>query len=91
MGFNPTYADLFTALSSCFTLLCLFGGILNLFLWRKKVDASLWNGILTIEAGIFGICFAMMLFNTFLPPIVLSGLIFVFLTGGMFSVGRARA
>lgn len=76
-GFNPTWMDLFTALSTCFSLVCLFGGLLNLFLWRQRAEDYLWRGILNIELVVYGIMLAVMARFTFLPPIVLSALIFL--------------
>lgn len=76
-GFKPTWMDFFTALSACFSLVCLFGGMLNMYLWRRKVDGDLWKGVLNIELVIYGIMFAVMARYTFLPPIVLSALIFL--------------
>jgi hypothetical protein len=40
-GIHRSMWDLFRALSSCFTLLCLLGGFTNIYLLRKKVDAEL--------------------------------------------------
>ena len=76
-GFNPTWMDLFTALSTCFSLVCLFGGLLNLFLWRQQAEDYLWRGVLNIELVVYGIMLAVMARFTFLPPIVLSALIFL--------------
>ena len=78
-GFHPTMGNLFTALSSCFSLLCLLGGLTNAYLLKKKVDAGVLKGIVWINLLVFGICFVMMLLFTFLPPIVLTGLIVLFL------------
>lgn len=77
--FHPTPANLFTALSSCFSLLCFLGGLTNAYLLKKKVGAAIMRGILLIDLLVFGICFVMMAVFTFLPPIVLTGLIALFL------------
>ena len=79
-GFHRTYDNLLTALSSCFSFLCLLGGLINAFLLKKKVPADLMRGILLINVLVFGACFAIMAIFTFLPPIVLTGLIFLSLT-----------
>jgi hypothetical protein len=76
-GFHPTFGNLFIALSSCFSLLCLLGGLINAYLLKKKAPHDLIGGILLINILVFGVCFAMMAIFTFLPPIILSGLIFV--------------
>ena len=74
-GFNPTMSNLFTALSSCFTLLCAFAGAVNAFVLRKNA-VELMSGILLINVVIFGVCFGVMAVFTFPPPIILTGLIF---------------
>jgi len=75
-GFQPTFSNLFTALSSCFSLLCLLGGLTNGWLLLKHAEPNLMRGILGINVVVFGICFVIMAFFTFLPPIVCTGLIF---------------
>lgn len=76
-GFSPTYSDLFTALSSCFTFLCLFAGLTNGYLLLKHAEPSLMKGILAINVAIFGVVFLVMAVFTFLPPIVCTGVIFI--------------
>jgi hypothetical protein len=85
MGFNPSFANLFTGLSLCFTLICLFGALLNLYLKRKSIAADLWKGILLIQIIIFGAVFAAMLAFTFVPPIICTLLIFIFVCGAYIS------
>ena len=46
---------------------------------KKKVEAPILKGFVGINLLVFGICFVMMLIFTFLPPVVLTGLIVVFL------------
>lgn len=75
-GFSPTYSDLFTALSSCFTFLCLFAGLINGYLLLKHAEPNLMKGILAINVAIFGVVFLVMAVFTFLPPIVCTGVIF---------------
>ncbi|MBK7707670.1 MAG: hypothetical protein IPJ30_18455 [Acidobacteria bacterium] len=76
-GFHPSYSNLFTALSSCFSLLCFLGGITVFYLIRKGTSEETMRGLLNIHIAIFGVCFAMMAYFTFLPPIVCTGLIVV--------------
>ncbi len=76
-GFAPTYSNLFTALSSCFTFLCLFAGLTNGYLLLKHMEPNVMKGIIAINLIIFGPVFAVMAYFTFLPPIVCTGLIFV--------------
>lgn len=76
-GFHPTFGNLFTALSSCFSLLCLLAGMTNGWLLLKHAEPSVMRGIIGINVLVFSICFAMMAFFTFLPPIICTGLIFI--------------
>ena len=80
-GYQRTMHEVVNALSACFSLIYLFGGVLNIFLLRQKADPALMKGILSIQLAIFGFAFALMVIFTFLPPIVLTGLVFVFLFG----------
>jgi hypothetical protein len=81
MGFHPSFSDLFTGLSLCFTLICLFGALLNWYLKKKSLTADIWKGLLLIEMVIFGSMFIAMAVFTFLPPIICTGLIFIFVSG----------
>ena len=90
-GFHPTMGNLFTALSSCFSLLCLFGGLTNAYLLKKKVGPGILKGFVAINLLVFGICFVMMLVFTFLPPIILTGLIEVFLILAILTIQGSAA
>ena len=78
-GFHPTPQNLFTALSSSFSLLCLLGALMNAYLVRKRVGAEIMRGVLAIDLLVFGICFVVVAIFTFLLPIILIGLVVVFL------------
>lgn len=90
-GFHPTPQNLFTALSSCFSLLCLLGGLMNGYLIKKSLGAEIMRGVIVIDLLVFGICFGVMVVFTFLPPIVLTGLIVLFLTLAMVVLLRSSA
>ncbi|MBK8464628.1 MAG: hypothetical protein IPL32_02250 [Chloracidobacterium sp.] len=75
-GFAPTFQNLFTALSSCFTFLCLFAALINGYLIWKHTDVNVMKGIIGINAAVFGSVFIVMAYFTFLPPILCTGLIF---------------
>lgn len=85
-GFHPSFSNLFTALSSCMSLLCFLGGATIFQLLRKATPAETMKGLLTINVVVFGICFAMMAYFTFLPPIVCTGLIFLALVAARITV-----
>ena len=75
-GFHPTTQSLFLSMSISFTLLCLFGGILNHYLWKRNPESDLLKGIVTIQTILFGLVFVTMIPLTFLIPIIFTGLIF---------------
>lgn len=75
-GFQPTFYELFTALSSCFALMYVFGGILLFYLLKREVDSGTMKGVLNLSIFVYGVCFAVMAVFTFPPPIVLTGLVF---------------
>lgn len=77
MGMMVTTHDIMTALSACFTLVCLLGGWINVYLLRQNAPQGLVKGLISIQLLVFGILFAVMAAFTFPPPIVLTGLIFV--------------
>ena len=76
-GFHPTMQDLFTSLSACQPLLYIFGATSTLYLLRKKVDIATLRGMANINLIIFGTCFFVMLFLSFLPPVLCTGLVFL--------------
>lgn len=88
-GAHPTMGNLFTAVSSCFSLLCFLGALTNAWLLVKKADARLMKGFIAINLPVFTICFVMMLVFTFPPPIVLTGLIAFSLVLAFLTVLRA--
>ena len=90
-GFHRSMHQLFTALSACFPLLYLLGALNNIYLLKKRVDPNLVKGLLGIQLIVFGICFGLMAALTFLPPIVMSGLVFVFLGVTLLLVRGERA
>ncbi len=90
-GFTPTYYNLMTALSSCFTFLCLFAGMVNGYLLIKHTEPSVMRGIIAINVGIFGFLFAVMAYFTFLPPIIFTGLIFANLVAAFVVVPRIES
>jgi len=89
-GFKRSTNELVTALSACFSLVCLLGGLSLAFLARKQADVRIMKGVVGIHALVFGICFAVMAVFTFLPPIVLTGLIFLSLLLTFFLIPRPQ-
>lgn len=87
--FHPTMENLTTALSSCFSLLCLLGGLTNAYLLRKKAEPGIMKGFILIDLVVFAVCFVIMAVLTFLPPIVLTGLLVLFLLLAFIAVHRS--
>jgi hypothetical protein len=85
-GFHRAMDDLMTGLSMCLTLLFLFACLVSFYLLQKRVAADVMKGIVNINLIVFGFCFAWMIVFTFLPPIILSGLVFVFLLAARFAI-----
>lgn len=78
-GFYRTMNELMLPLSACLTLLCLLGGMINWYLLKKKTDSAIMKGIININLIVFGISFILTAKFAFLPPIILMGLIVLFL------------
>ncbi|HUM46152.1 MAG TPA: hypothetical protein PLD84_04435 [Chitinophagales bacterium] len=76
-GFAPSTQDIFTSFSACFALLYALGALMNGYLLRRKIDDITLKGIVNINLVVFGICFVVMASFTFLPPIVLTGMVFL--------------
>src|SRR6185295_8913969 len=89
-GFKRSTKELVTALSACFSFLCLLGGLTLAFLLRKQAEVRIMMGVVGIHALVFGICLAVMVVFTFLPPIILTGLIFLTLLLGYFVMPRQQ-
>lgn len=90
-GFHRSFGDLLTGLSMYMTLSYLLGGVLIFYLLRSRVDAAVMRGVTNIFLAIFGFAFAWMVIFTFLPPIVLTGIVFVLLLIGRLMIGRSPA
>lgn len=90
-GFHRSMSDLTTGLSICFCLACLLGGLMNQYLLRKRIGDDVMQGVININLIVFGMCFAGMLIFTFLPPIILSGLVFVFLVLARIGISNQTA
>ena len=87
-GFKRSMNELVTALSSCLSFLCLLAGVTLMFLLGKRAEAGLMKGVVLIHTVVFGILFVVVVVFTFLPPIVLTGLIFVSLLAACILVFR---
>ena len=78
-GFTPTMFEILTSLSAGFALLYLLGGLMNWYLWRSLNDRGVLRGAVLIQSIVYGIMFVVCLFFTFLPPVIMTGLVFLLL------------
>ena len=88
-GFHPTMGNLMTALSSCFTFLCVLGGLTIAYLLKKRATPEILRGIVGIHLLVIGACFTVNVVLTFLPPIILTGLCVLFLGLGFLAIPSA--
>ena len=88
-GMFHSMMDLFLALSSCFTFLYILGGVNNFFL-IKKLDQKDLKGYLVVNILVFGTCFGVMLFLTFLPPIIFTGIVFALLVASIVTLPKSN-
>ncbi len=87
-GFTPTYYNLFTAFSSCFTFLCIFAALTNGYLLIKHTEPSVMRGIIGINVAVFGLVLLTFVYFTFPALIFLAGLIFVNLLAALIVVPK---
>ena len=85
-GFHRTMSELTLVFSACLCLVCLLGGLLNWYLLRKKIEPEIMKGVITINLIVFGILFGLTARFAFLLPIILIGLIVLFLILSRFTI-----
>jgi len=83
-GIKRSFDHIFIGVSSCFTLIFLFGAALNCYFLQSAIPAAVWKGLLLIELTAYGIVFLLQIKFTFWPPIIVTGLVFLFLAGTYF-------
>ena len=88
-GFHRTMGQLLFALSACFCLVCLLGSLINWYLLRKKVQPEILQGVISINLVIFGILLVLTILFAFLMPIILAGLIVLFLLFARLAIRRS--
>ena len=81
-GFKRSYYQLFTALSSCYSFICLLSGLTLTFLLKRRAPVDILKGVAGIHALVFVALAVVIAMLTFLAPIILSGLTALFLTIG---------
>lgn len=88
-GFHRTMGEMVFTLSTCYCLVCLLGGLVNWYLLRKKAGSEIIRGVININLLVFGILLGLTIAFTFLLPITLSALIFLFLIFSRLTVTKA--
>lgn len=83
-GFKRSFGQLFIGVSTCFTMIFLLGAALNWYFLKAGISADVWKGLLLIELIAYGAVFLLQVRFTFLPPIIVTGLVFLFLAGTYF-------
>lgn len=83
-GIKRSFYSLFIGVSSCFTLIFILGGVLNWYFLKSNISGEVWKGLLLIELITYGIVFLLQVKFTFWPPIIVTGLVFLFLAGAYF-------
>lgn len=83
-GIRRSFYSLFIGVSSCFTLIFIFGAALNWYFLKAGINGEMWKGFLLIQLVAYGIVFLLQVKFTFLPPVIVTGLVFLFLAGTYF-------
>lgn len=89
-GFHHTMTEMTTVFSACLDLLCVFGGLVTLYLLRKKTEPEIMKGIALINLAVFGILLILTLAFTFLLPIISTGLIVLFLVLSLLTINKGN-
>lgn len=87
-GMFHSMMDIFLALSSCLTFLYILGGANNFFL-LQRLNLKDLKGYLLINIIVFGAYFGIALFLTFLPPIILTGSVFILLIASFITIPKS--
>lgn len=75
-GSSRSMSDLMLFFNIGFTLLLIYGALINLILLVRKPELRLLKSFALVNLFIFGACFVSMLLLTFLIPVVCLGLVF---------------
>lgn len=83
-GIKRSFYNLFIGVSACFTIIYIMGGVLNWYFVKAGISAEVWKGFLLIQLIAYGVIFFLQVRFTFWPPIIVTGLVFLFLAGTYF-------
>jgi hypothetical protein len=80
-GIKRSFKNLFIGVSVCFTIIYILGAVLNWYFLKSGISPELWKGFLLIQLIAYGVVFLLQVRFTFWPPIIVTGLVFIFLIG----------
>jgi hypothetical protein len=89
-GFIRSMGDIMLSFSITFALLLFFSGVLNFYVLKNISDIKVHKGIIAVNIGTYIICFVTMVVLTFLPPVICTGLILLFLTISYMVAGTSK-
>jgi hypothetical protein len=85
-GIKRSFGQLFIGLSTCFTMVYTMGAAINWYFFKTAITPGTWEGLLLIELVAYGLLFLFMIKFTFWPPIIVTGLVFIFTAGAYIAV-----
>jgi hypothetical protein len=85
-GIRRSFRSIFTGVSVCFTLIYILGAAVNWYLVRSGISPEPWKGLLLIQVIVYGAVFLFQAKLTFWPPIIVTGLVFLFLAGSYLTI-----
>ena len=83
-GIKRTFYNLFIGVSTSFTIIYIFGALINWYFLKQGTTLDIWHGFMLIQMIVYGAIFGLQLRYTFLPPIILTGLVFLCAAGTYF-------
>lgn len=83
-GIKRSFYNLFVGVSTSFTLIYIFGALINWYFLKEGPTLATWHGFMLIQMIIYGLIFVLQLRFTFLPPIIVTGLVFIGTAGTYF-------
>lgn len=70
--------------SPSFTLIYIFGAVVNWYFLKEGMSQETWHGLMLIEMIVYGVIFISQIRFTFLLPIIATGLVFLAAAGTYF-------
>lgn len=83
-GIKRTFYNLLIGVSTSFTLIFLFGAVINWYFLKQGMSQDIWHDFMLIQTIIYGLIFILQLRFTFLLPIIVTGLVFLGAAGTYF-------